>query len=135
MKALFQLLAVPVLALASLAGPAAPVAKAQDRGYAMTTIENPTGLTIRYSVQWGDGRWTNYTLSPGEYRIHYREYGPEGRFSPPLRVRFDCTLCDDEFIAEEYVLERHAGFDIDRYASKRYVFRRTGCLLDLYAVN
>ena len=72
---------------------------------------------------------------PGRVRTHWYEYGPEGRVSPPLRVRFDSTLCDDEYVPREYVLQWYAGYSVDRYASKRYVFRRTGYLLDLDAVN
>jgi hypothetical protein len=136
MKTSLGLLAVPLLGAALLAGSANTVS-AQDHGYALTTIENPTNQTLKYAVQWGDGEWVNYTLYAGEYRTHYYTYGPDGRHSPALRIRFDYTLSDNQYVGKEYTLTRYASFSVDRYSSKRYVFRKSagGSYVDLYSAN
>jgi hypothetical protein len=113
-------------------------ARANGYGYALTTIENPTELTLHYSVQWGDGRWVTYTLYPGEYRTHYYEYGwNDDRHSPQLRIRFDSTLCDDGYVPKVYRLDRYANYSVSHNAGKRYLFRVSpgGCFLDLVGVN
>ena len=139
MTALLKMLAVPALTLALVAAPTAGEAQAKDLGfgYAMTTIENPTDQVLHYSVKWGDGSWQQYTLYPGEYRIHHYSYPSPEHVSPSLRIRFDCTLCDDEYVGKEYSLARYAGSSVSHSASKRYVFRISpgGCLLDLVGVN
>jgi hypothetical protein len=139
MTALLKMLAVPALALAMVAAPAAGEARAKDlgHGYAMATIENPTDEVLHYSIQWGDGSWKAYTLYPGEYRIHHYSYPTPERVSPTLRVRFDHTMCDSEYVARQYVLTKYAGSVVSRDLSKRYVFRLSpgGCDLDLVSVN
>jgi hypothetical protein len=136
MKTFATMAFAPLLALA-MTGATANSAQAHAYGYAQTTIENPTNLTLHYAVRWGDGEWVNYTLYPGEYRIHYLAYGPDGQRSPNLAIKFDYTLCDDEYVPREYALTRYAYPSVDRLASKRYVFRTSadGCFLDLYGVN
>ena len=137
MKSMIHLLAIPVLALAALAGPSASAAQAQEFGYALTVIENPTHLTLHYSIQWGDGSWQQFTLRPGEERMHSYAYSSRARVSPTLRVRFDETLLDDEYIGRQYVLQRYASDFKSWQAAKRYVFRISpgGGYVDLIGVN
>jgi hypothetical protein len=120
-------------ALLGLAAAAAPASAAANR-YGIVGIENPTNIPITYEFRWGeDGDWQSYTLAPGERRWHAwtYEYLNENA-SPRPHVRFDCDL-SEELEFKEYGLEAYAapykGFDF----AKKYVFRKRGGFLDLYA--
>ena len=124
------------LALALGAAALAP-AQASATGYALTTIENATNQTLHYSVRWGEGEWVQYSLGPGQYFVHSWNYAGGPQTSPPLRVRFDFTLNDNDYVPKEYTLVRYAAPWVGRDLSKRYVFRKTagGAWVDLFGVN
>src|SRR5205085_981473 len=121
--AMNKIVALALSAAVVLAG-ASPEALARTSGYAVTTVENPTEQTLYYSVRGGDGEWQQYSLAPGYHRVHWWPYNGGVQESPPLHVRFDYPLCDNEFWPKEYVLIRYACPSPDRWASKRYVFRK-----------
>ena len=132
-------LAPAVLATGEAAAQSAALKLDQVEGRTVTlTATVPTVCDVgAFSIQWGDGSWQQYTLYPGEYRIHHYSYPTPEHASPSLRIRFDHTMCDDEYVARQYVLSKYAGSSVDRHASKRYVFRLSpgGCDLDLVSVN
>jgi hypothetical protein len=49
---------------------AKPAAESGDQ-YTAITIKNSTSGPLNYSFRWGNGTWTNYTLTPGQQRLHY----------------------------------------------------------------
>jgi hypothetical protein len=57
-----------------LAGPKAVVSpKSVNSGFQFTalTIVNNSNATVAYSIKWGNGNWTSYTLAPHYQRTHY----------------------------------------------------------------
>jgi len=37
----------------------------------VVTINNPTSSVIHYSLKWGNGAYKDYTVNPGQYRLHW----------------------------------------------------------------
>lgn len=84
-----RILPLGLLALAVGFTPAS--ARAADPGErGGFVIHNPTGVTIRYQVKWGEkGEWKSHTLESG-YKFEHT-HGLNNGKAPPPYVRFDNT--------------------------------------------
>jgi len=84
-----------------------PEAQAQDgKGLvrkAKFTIVNPTKYTLRYEVQWGNGKWVVTTLKPNESLTHVYDQHNE---HPNVHVKFKKIVnAIDEVASQTYLLE------------------------------
>jgi len=59
--------------MTSLAAAVQTKAAATNAGFQYTafTIDNNSNATVAYSIKWGNGSWTNYTIAPHKSRTHY----------------------------------------------------------------
>jgi hypothetical protein len=141
-------LAVAVMLLAQIA------ARAQERigiscadcpSYSGAfSIENATGVTIRYQVRWGNQhKWQPMVLESGHIKTHSYPLGENPNKAVPIPyVRFDRIGGDNSVTVQEYRVRFHAvgyagyGPRENKTEPKRYVFRFSagGRLLELYAM-
>jgi hypothetical protein len=95
------------------------------------SIENTTGVTIRYQYRWGSKRpWKKMTLASGYIETHSYPLGEDRRAKVPTPyVKFDSYGGDAGYQKKEYRMQFHAvgyagyGPTVDRTQPKRYVFR------------
>lgn len=95
-------------------------------------IRNPTSNTINYQVQWGDGDWKSYSVSPGCRRWHYHELGANG-CAPTPRVRFDYIGGDGDVTYKSYRVGVDAVHHPENGKKHHFCYSRCGCYLYLYA--
>jgi len=95
------------------------------------SIENETGVTIRYQVKWGDSHpWKSISLDSGRIETHSYPLGENrnGRAPTPY-VRFDRVGGDGRFTPMEYRMQFHAvgyagyGSRANNTAPKKYYFK------------
>jgi hypothetical protein len=107
------------------------------------SIENETGVTIRYQVKWGDQHpWKPITLNSGHIETHSYPLGENrnGRAPTPY-VRFDKIGGDGKFTPQEFRMEFYAvgyagyGARTNNTGPKKYYFKYApdGRMLDLRA--
>jgi hypothetical protein len=118
-------IAVAALAL-GLCGMTASTADAANR-YALTKIENPLSVPIKYQFRWGEnGEWQTVTLEPRSWRTHWWTYDyPDQNASPKLYVRFDSDMTEG-FYLQEYWLVSYAVPDTTPNRGKVYAFQWDG---------
>ena len=107
------------------------------------SIENQTGVTIRYQVRWGSNhQWKHISLSSGHIETHSYPLGEDRNANLPTPyVRFDMIGGDGRFTPKEYRMKFHAvgyagfGPKINTTQPKRYFFKYAvdGKNLDLLA--
>jgi hypothetical protein len=110
---------------------AADASRSQAAEYGSFIMRNPTRMTIRYQVKWGDGPWKSYAVEPGERRYHAFNLDQDNSIPTP-RVRFDYVCGDD---AVTYKVYRMDCYDCDNpWNGKSYYFRYSpgGVYLFLY---
>jgi hypothetical protein len=107
------------------------------------SIENKTGVTIRYLVRWGNtNAWKAIVLGNDQIETHSYPLGSDrhGRAPTPY-VRFDAIGGDGGISAKEYRMEFYAvgyagyGPATNRALPKRYLFKygADGRTLDILA--
>jgi hypothetical protein len=107
------------------------------------SIENQTGVTIRYQVRWGDNHpWKSISLNSGSIETHSYPLGENrnGRAPAPY-VRFDRIGGDGRFTPKEYHMPFHAvgyagyGPRTNNATPKQYYFKYgpDGRTLDILA--
>jgi len=107
------------------------------------SIENETGVTIRYQYRWGDKHpWKEMALASGRIETHTYPLGENRNTRVPTPfIRFDRIGGDHQFTAREYRVEFFAvgysgyGARTNRAEPKRYYFKYAadGRTLDLLA--
>ena len=98
-------------------------ASAVDR-YDGVAITNRTGVTVTYSVRWGDGPWQTGSVRPGGVITHYWSYKkPNVRDSPRLQIRFDADLSGGTYI-RTHSLRKYPSSNTNPRNFRRYAFRR-----------
>lgn len=107
------------------------------------SVENQTGVTIRYQVRWGsEHAWKSIALASGHIETHSYPLGedPHGKAPAPY-VRFDRVAGDGAVTPKEYHMRFHAvgyagfGPTTNRAEPKRYFFKfaADGRTLDIFA--
>ena len=98
------------------------------------SIENKTGVTIRYQYKWGDQHpWKSMSLNSGQIETHSYPLGENrnGRAPTPY-VRFDWIAGDGRSTPKEYRMAFHAigyagyGPRPNTTTPKRYFFKYAG---------
>lgn len=102
-------------------------------------IHNPTDVTLKYQVRWGNGEWVHYTLAPNHRRTHSHKLSDQGK-APAPNVRFDNIGGDRrttyETVHVAFGRVGYAGFGPVGYVNEAvdydFRFARDGKRLDLY---
>lgn len=95
------------------------------------SIENATGITIRYQYRWGNKQeWKEMTLRSGAVEIHYYPLGEDPKkMVPTPYIRFDRIGGDNQVTIQEYRMQFYAvgyagyGPRQNKTEPKRYIFR------------
>jgi hypothetical protein len=107
------------------------------------SIENQTGVMIRYQVRWGDKHpWKSISLNSGQVETHSYPLGENRNGKAPTPyVRFDGIGGDGRFTPKEYRMEFYAigyagyGPKANNTTPKKYFFKYAadGRTLDILA--
>jgi hypothetical protein len=120
------------MALALVFAMQAPEARAQENGYAVVVIRNPTNATVHYKLKWGqDSDWQNFSLSPHTYLCHSYPLDEDARAPRPY-IEFDSVLGDGYYTPQSYSLGFYAAACPGYAQGKKYAFRASGYYLDIY---
>lgn len=103
-------------------------ANAQANFY-MITLENKSGTTINYHVQWGTGVTRSYWLAPGRSFNHWIP----NRNIVPMYVTFDWIGGDGRSTPTRYRLYGYGGWNFGQ--SKRHQFYNIGNAIYIRYVN
>jgi hypothetical protein len=92
------------------------------------SIENKTGVTIRYQVRWGDNhQWKPISLESGHIERHWYPLNESGR-APSPHVRYDKVGGDGAVTWQEFHVQFHAvgyagyGPNANHAGPKKYYF-------------
>jgi hypothetical protein len=107
------------------------------------SIENQTGVTLRYLVRWGNtNQWKLITLASGHTETHRYPMGENKNTRVPIPyVRFDRIAGDGRSTPQDFRMEVYAvgyagyGSKTNQTQPKQYFFKYSGDgrLLDLLA--
>jgi hypothetical protein len=102
-----------------------------QRQFAVTCIENRTGMDLSYSYRWGLMEWQRAVIGPQGQRWHSWP-GDGYQAAPALEISFDYDLSGGERY-KTYILHKNWSYRDDCGGGKRYYFAKDAYgNLDLY---